>query len=251
VKRALGCSGGVAAIVSLSLGCVPEGPPTRGDEPQPTVRTIPEAVADASGEAGPADPPVTDRFVDAFDRGMLGADWRALSDAWQIRDGQLCGKDAKNRGIWLRRRLPPNARIELDARSDTEDGDLKVEVWGDGKSGATSSTYSDATSYLFILGGWRNTLHVLARLDEHGDEREVVEVDPDAVDPRQQPVHAGQTYRFRIERRDGRIVSWWVDDVLVHELDDAEPLLGDGHDHFGFNDWTAAVCFDNLEITPL
>jgi hypothetical protein len=238
-------------VVSLACACVPEGPRTRGDEPAAT--SLPRQTAGSGkGDAKTSpDPPLADRYVDAFDRQQLGPDWRALSPAWKIADGELCAAGAQNRGIWLARRIPPNARIEVDARSESEDGDLKLEVWGDGTSGATSSTYSDATSYVVIFGGWRNSRHVLARLDEHGDDRLVVEVDPDAVDPRQQPVRPGQTYRFRIERREARVVSFWVDDVLVHELDDPEPLVGDGHDHFGLNDWTAAVCFDNLEITPL
>ena len=31
----------------------------------------------------------------------------------------------------------------------------------------------------------------------------------------------------------------------------AAPLAGVGHDHFGFNDWEAKVCFDNVRVTPL
>ena len=56
---------------------------------------------------------------------------------------------------------------------------------------------------------------------------------------------------FRIERRDGSTLRWWVDDVLMHTFPDPSPLSGPGHDHVGFNDWLAPVCFDNLEITPL
>jgi hypothetical protein len=34
-------------------------------------------------------------------------------------------------------------------------------------------------------------------------------------------------------------------------LKDPNPLTGEGHEHFGFNDWQVAACFDNLTITPL
>ena len=27
--------------------------------------------------------------------------------------------------------------------------------------------------------------------------------------------------------------------------------FGAGHEHLGFNDWDAPVCFDNLKVTPL
>jgi len=46
-------------------------------------------------------------------------------------------------------------------------------------------------------------------------------------------------------------VSFSVDDRLLFELEDPEPLSGEGHDHFGFNEWMVRVCFDNLRITPL
>jgi hypothetical protein len=35
------------------------------------------------------------------------------------------------------------------------------------------------------------------------------------------------------------------------EFDDAQPLVGSGHDHFAFNDWSVELNFDNLVITPL
>jgi len=42
-----------------------------------------------------------------------------------------------------------------------------------------------------------------------------------------------------------------VNDVLYFEMVDDDPLQGPGHEHFGFNDWEAPVCFDNLKISPL
>lgn len=199
----------------------------------------------------PNDPPLTEVFEDSFERTTLGTDWRALSLGWRIVDGQLCGEKAHNRGLWLARRLPVNARIEFDAVSKVKDGDIKVEVWGDGVSGATGNSYTNATSYLAILGGWKNSLHVLARLDEHGADRRLLEVDPRSDDERQRPVTIGQIYHFKLERTDGRTISWEVNDVGMHEIADSVPLVGLGHDHVGFNNWEAQVCFDNLKITPL
>ena len=40
-------------------------------------------------------------------------------------------------------------------------------------------------------------------------------------------------------------------DIEILSLKDPNPLLGAGHEHFGFNDWQVPVCFDNLTITPL
>jgi len=182
----------------------------------------------------------------------LGPDWtQARTTAWRIENGWLCGQGARNHGVWLNRVLPINARIEFDARSESGDGDLKAEVWGDGQSAATTVSYTNATSYLAILGGWKNTIHVLARINEHGTDRHELHVDKESDDARKRPVAPGQSYHFKIERTDGKTVRWSVNGAEMHAFSDAQPLQGAGHDHFGFNDWDAKVCFDNVRVTPL
>lgn len=223
---------------ACASACVPEGPPT----PAPARDSAAEGVAAEEAFAP---------FRDDFERAELGDDYVALSSAWHLEQGKLCASGAKNQGVWLARALPPRVRIELDAVALDAAGDLKVEIFGDGRSGATKTTYDDATGYLAVLGGWKNTLHVLARLNEHGDDRLVIEVAEDNDDPRTRPVQPGQPYHFKFERRNDTVLSWWVNGILYLELNDEEPLSGVGHDHFGFNDWVAPVCFDNLEITPL
>lgn len=251
----------LAALALLVGACVPNGPPSgsankgganaaastdRGRSPQPKV--LPKSLIN---RVGATDPPLVAPFEDHFDRAEIGPDYRLASEAWTIRDGRLCAVHARNRGVWLKRRLPTNARIEFDAQSGSKDGDIKGEFWGDGVSGATTQSYSDATSYLAILGGWKNTLHVLARLDEHGNDRRALRIAPDSEDDRERPVSPEETYRFRVERADGRTVVFSANGVRIASYEDAAPLEGEGHDHMGFNDWDVPVCFDNLLITPL
>jgi hypothetical protein len=215
-----------------------------------------EAEAEAEGEAeneGEDDDAGRARG-DAHERARsnLGPAWiQARTHAWRVENGRLCGQGARNHGVWLNRTLPVNARIEFDAISTSEDGDLKAEVWGDGRSYATGTSYTNATSYLTILGGWKNTLHVLARLNEHGKDRHELPVDKTSDDPRQRPVVPGQVYHFKIERNDGKTIRWYVDGLEIHKWTDPSPLVGQRHDHFGFNDWEAKVCFDNVKVTPL
>jgi hypothetical protein len=64
-------------------------------------------------------------------------------------------------------------------------------------------------------------------------------------------VSSGQSYRFRIERADGRTISWSINGTVYFSFTDDDPLIGPGHEHIGFNDWEAPVCFDNLKVTPL
>lgn len=218
-----------------------------------------KATGDAAGQAllstdaGEADPTLRKEADDGgAPASNLGPSWTApRTSAWRIENGRLCGENAHNHGVWLNRTLPVNARIEFDAYALTETGDLKAEIWGDGHTFATGTSYTNATSYLAILGGWKNSLHALARLNEHGTDRKTITVDKDSDDPRQREVVRGQLYQFKIERTDGKTVRVSVNGVEYFSWADPAPLAGQGHDHFGFNDWEAKVCFDNVKVTPL
>lgn len=209
--------------------------------------------ADGDAARGDAGEPAKTPAVETVS--PLGPNWTVAqgSTAWRIDNGRLCGRGAKNHGVWLKKKLPINARVEFDAITDSADGDLKAEIWGDGRSGATAVSYTNATSYIAIFGGWKNSYHVLARKNEHGKDRKEIKVDQESDDPRQQPASVGQVYRFKIERNDGRTVRFSVNDVELASYTDGEPLVGIGHDHLGFNNWSESVtsCFDNIKITPL
>jgi hypothetical protein len=92
-----------------------------------------------------------------------------------------------------------------------------------------------------IFGGWKNSRNVLARMNEHADDRVVGE---------ELKVVPGKTYHMKIERRGGNI-GFWVNGRKIASMNDPEPLSGPGHDHFAFNDWQAQLTFDNLRIKPL
>ena len=179
-------------------------------------------------------------FSDDFNRDDLGDAWHSTGGPYRLKDGALTVEGARNKPLWLKRTLPRNVVIEFDARSDSPDGDIKVEVYGDGVSKAETTSYT-ATSYVVVFGGWRNSLNVIARMNEHGDDR--------VVGPTYKVV-PGRTYHMKIERRGGTITAW-ADDHQLASMTDPEPLAGEGHDHFGFNNWQAALYFDNLRIRPL
>ncbi len=243
-------------------GCVPSG--NAGQQDAGTTAATAHTLIPPPGSvvASPAEEALRRAFQDDFERPGsaapdIGPDWvtTAAPGIWHIesrREGRrLCGEHARNHGIWLKHPLPVNARVEFDAVSDVADGDLKAEFWGDGRSYATSLSYTNASSYLTIFGGWHNKYHVLARLNEHGNDRQEIAVDPTSDDPREKPVMAGQNYHFKVERTDGKIVRWWIDGNEMLSYPDSAPLVGAGHDHFGFNDWDVKVCFDNVRIVPL
>ena len=91
--------------------------------------------------------------------------------------GVLRLADLHNHPVWLNRELPDAVRVEFDAWAETDEGDIKVELAGDGVSFAKTASYT-ATGYVFIFGGWNNSLNVIARLDEHGDDRVAAPAEP-------------------------------------------------------------------------
>lgn len=196
------------------------------------------ALAACTPQGDPAIGP--EGFRDDFAGPKLEDHWLDTGGRYRIEHGQLRAQGARNKPLWLRRTLPRDVRVEFDVRSETVDGDIKIELFGDGRSKAETTSYT-ATSYVIIFGGWGNSLNVLARLDEHGHDR--VEGPP-------RKVERGRKYHMKIERR-GDTIEAWVDGSSLVKMTDPDPLEGPGHDHFAFNDWQAELWFDNLRIRPL
>lgn len=180
-------------------------------------------------------------FTDSFDRAELGPDWRVTAPpgTYRIVNGELVVRGARNHPAWLVRELPRDAVIELDAWSQSPEGDIKVEVWGDGKSYATDIEYT-STGYVFIHGGWQNRVTALCRMEEHGHDRKA---------RGDVPVVPGKKYHYLIARQ-GQTVRWYIDDKLVHTFDDPGPLDGPGHSYFAFDNWETELHFDNLVVRP-
>lgn len=177
-------------------------------------------------------------FSDEFERSELGDKWeRGTGEGgqgqWKIENGWLHAQRLRNDPLWLVDRLPPNVRVEFDAKALSPTGDIKVEIFGDGSN--------HASGYVLIFGGWNNSLDVIARLDEHGDDRK---------SRSSQKVVPQQVYRFAIERRD-QTVRWFVDGQPFMTYPDSEPLRGPKHGYFAFSNWEAPVAFDNFEVYRL
>lgn len=188
--------------------------------------------APAESEAETAEPRLV--FSDDFERDAFGENWLAASDTWRLEGGEVVGAGARNEGLWLKVPLPDDVRISFDARALSEEGDLKFEIFTDGRT--------HQSGYVGIFGGWDNRLNIIARLDEHGDDR--------LIGAEGRHVEVDRTYRFEIERT-GSDVIWRVDGEHFMTFEDAEPLVGDDHRFFGFNDWESPVRFDNVEVWDL
>ena len=179
-------------------------------------------------------------FSDDFSTPELLPQWRATGPGAKIVDGALELENLRNHPLWLTLPLPDDLRIEFDARAFSEEGDIKVEFAGDGKSYARTASYK-ASGYVVIFGGWANSTNAIVRRDEHGGDRKTIQA------PK---VEANRRYHFVITRRDGAI-RWELDGDEILVYDDPDPLLGPGQQHFAFGGWESRVQFDNLVIQSL
>lgn len=207
----------------------------------PTTVLLMLAVVAAGAGCRVKDEAITTTFSDTFERTELGAHWRDTGGGYRIVDGQLAAGGAYNHPAWLRKRLPHDVSIELDAQSRSPAGDLKIELFGDGESFDSDRGSYVSTGYMLIFGGWNNSLSVICRNNEHDEGRKASRTD--------RRVEPGRTYHWSITRKGGTI-DWKIDGAPFLAWTDPDPLGGSGHEYLGVNDWEADVRFDNLVIRP-
>ncbi|MDF1563729.1 MAG: hypothetical protein P1V51_11845 [Deltaproteobacteria bacterium] len=174
-------------------------------------------------------------FADDFERAELGPAYGTFFHAARpkIEAGRLWTGEVKNNPIWLDLELPEDVVVTFDVQATARAGDVKWELFGNGRD--------HESGYVFVFGGWTNTISIIARLDEHGSDRK--ERKDFRVDP-------ARVYQMRVERKAGHL-KWYVDGTLFLEWKDESPLTGTGHDRFGFSAWETPAYFDNLRIEAL
>jgi hypothetical protein len=208
------------------------------------------AVAAIAGGCAKAPPPLDAVWSDDFDRPALGDAWSNTGGPYRIEQGALTFSMAHNHPLWLRRALPDDVRIDVDATALSPAGDVKVILAGDGKSYESDDAvrrdlqYTES-GYVFIFGGWHNTVSALVRMEEHEWQR-----DPSVPHTTATRVMPGKTYHFTITRKGGHL-EWDIDGQPFLVRDDPSPLTGPEHCHFAFTGWESSVKFDHLKITPL
>ena len=94
---------------------------------------------------------------------------------------------------------------------------------------------------IIINGGWHNKLRVIARRDEHGEDRK----EDRSCRPHCAP--KGQEQRWIIER-DGGLITWYINGRLALQWVESAPLTGR---RFAFNHWSAKVSYDDLVVYDL
>ncbi len=164
----------------------------------------------------------------------------AAPGTFAVKDGALRLEGVKNHPLWLSEELPSAFRVTFDAWAESDEGDIKVEVCGDGRSFARSANYV-ASGYVVIFGGWNNSLSAIVRQDEHGRDR-VTRMDKKARAHKR--THHTLTY-------EAGELAWVLDGQSFLQLQDDAPLCAPGHRFFALSGWEAPVRFDNVVVQEL
>ena len=186
------------------------------------------------------DEPIVSEFTDMFDRDEPGPGWRDSGGNFRVEKGELVARKARRHPLWLRKTLPPDVAIEFDARTESEGGNIRVILFGDGKSASSDPEGCGSTGYALVFGGWNNKLSVICRGEQPGHVRARSDW----------PVVPGRPYHFYVTRKGGAL-SWFVSGHPMLEWNDPTPLAGPGHTAFGFDGGEEDIFFDNLTVTPL
>ena len=175
-------------------------------------------------------------FEDDFNRAEIGENYEIQGGDWQIFDGKLRCKTAKNRNLVLKSvDLPQNAVVELTMKSYSDAVDVKFNLWGDGK------IHDHGDGYSFILGGWNNRISVISKLDEHEKRRS----------ERKGKLEKEKLYKIKVDRSSNKI-KWFVNGELFLEYNDETPLKVEmGYSKLSFANWKSDVEFDDLKIYSL
>ena len=161
-----------------------------------------------------------------FDKACF--DWRVATGTWQVTNRWQCdprwsffaGVSTGDAVIWCKRLFHSDLTVEFAAgiKMDSTRGgryeyasDINATICADGK---------DITSgYSFMFGGWQNSSTRIMRGDK------VLAESKTFVIPNQQDMHRRWFY-IKIRKR-GTKLQYFIDNRLILEADDLQPLTGD------------------------
>ncbi len=209
-------------------------------------------------------------FTDDFNRADVGPNYWNSGGQWRIENGELHSPAVKNNALWLQAALPDNVAIEVDARAQYAEADIRLELFGDG--------FNHDSGYTLLFGGFNNQVTAISRLNERGVPFSADGIGKGGKEPEEQAlanrslaelqnngtlgpnsdfrierndvrVQPGRMYHLRIEAKDNTI-RWFIDGQMVLTLDDKFRLRGKGHNRFAMSSWDTDVFYDNLTIQP-
>ena len=160
--------------------------------------------------------------------------------AEQLRNGRLYSADVGDGGNTAIFRQPIYGDIRLSFTVTVESGpldDVSCTLNGDNSlmHGFRQRFAVVNSGYQFKYGGWQNTRSAILRYQDMLTEE------------KGSALAEGATYRVVAQRRDGTL-QMWVDNQLVMEVADADPIAHHGNGIIVLSTWYASLAWDDVRI---
>jgi hypothetical protein len=204
---------------------------------------------------------------DFSDPSRLAATYASTGGLWRVQNGELIAPGVKNNPLFLRAAAPRDVAIDVDARLLTPEGDVRLELAGDGVEGGSG--------YELVHGAFNNGRSAITRfgivgtpsvsdrlvaarakgstatsLEELAKEGRFRADQGLSLEVRVSAPTVGRTVHHHVERV-GPELRWYLDGTLAGQFIDPFPLEGPRHDRVGLSGWEGTVAFDNLVVTAL
>ncbi|PCJ61286.1 MAG: hypothetical protein COA79_06815 [Planctomycetota bacterium] len=176
-------------------------------------------------------------FEDDFEHDDLDSRWESLNSEIEIIDGKLSISGPQKNAFIIPKILAiGNIKIEFDGYQKRAQGDLTFFINAPKPETLSRNKFTDA--YWFEFGSKGNTRTCLLKNDEILLEKLNHKIIVDKI------------YKIKIERV-GNKLSYFIDEELIFEFKDPEPLTGKYRSALGFYNWSSHTFIDNFKIYGL
>ena len=170
----------------------------------------------------------------SFDTPATIAECPVPEGAWEVSGGKLRAVDGdRNRAILLHKSVGNPVRIEFEATNTADEegrlGDITVLL------NAVPGKVFFSNGYALTTASYWNNCTTFYKKGRPIARTEFT------------PVESGKTYRVTLEFNSGHI-RYWLDDRIVLEAWDNEPLAMDPECWIGIRTWATAMVVDNVVV---
>jgi hypothetical protein len=175
-------------------------------------------------------------FQDDFTNPNLESRWELFGGNWEVKDGELRVWGGEPQVLYVRKEISGDIRMEFECHQESEYVcDITCFTHALPLKNRKKACES---GYTFAFGGANNTRSFV----EKPRRRLWDKLDSSVV--------RGTRYRVAVEKR-GSHLSFSLNDVLLCEVEDEDPLMGAERTSVGFYSWRADNRYSNVKIYQL
>jgi serine/threonine protein kinase len=175
-------------------------------------------------------------FEENFFEPHLESRWEIFGAQHELKNGELLISGGEPQILYYKKPITGNVKIEFDCRQEGEYlGDISCFL---GSYYLKNRKKACETGYMFQYGAHHNTRTFI--------ERNNIRI----VDRVESPIIAGNNYRVTVER-EGIHLRMSVNNKVIFDLEDSEPLVGSERSSIGFYGWRSTTYYSNIKIYRL